>query len=478
MGLQTWNSIRALDFLTSLPDVDPQRIAVTGASGGGTQTFLLCAVDDRPAVAFPAVMVSTAMQGGCVCENSPLLRVGTNNVEIAALFAPKPLGMTGANDWTKEIETKGLPELKAIYGLYHEPDHVDAKYYSYEHNYNQVSRERMYLWLNRYLHLGYDEPIPEKPFTPVPPKELSVYDAEHPRPSDATDAKGLRQYLTDANRKQLSELSKHPDEYLRVVGTALRVMVHDSLPAKHSSPGFQLQSKKEEDGYRVEEGMIPASGDRHRVPMTRLMPSQWDGTVVVWVNPDGQSGLFASGQQLQPALRPLLERHIAVVAPDVFMTGSEAGSGKPAVLRQLADQEGRYSGFTFGYNRSLLAERVHDLLTVIAAARDMDGVKKIEVAGWGKAGPWALLACALAGDVVKKSVLDLNGFDFDRVKTATDEMMLPGALKYGGIFGLLPLLTGEVHLAHPPKNVSPDRVVPSQRVFLETLDAESAVKLL
>src|SRR5262249_47508999 len=99
MGLQTWNSVRALDFLTSLPDVDPRRIGVTGASGGGTQTFILCAIDDRPAVAFPAVMVCTQMQGGCVCENAPYLRQGTGNVEVAGLFAPKPLGMTGANDW-------------------------------------------------------------------------------------------------------------------------------------------------------------------------------------------------------------------------------------------------------------------------------------------------------------------------------------------------------------------------------------------
>src|SRR5205085_11400155 len=100
MGLQTWNSIRALDFLLSLPDVDSNRIGVTGASGGGTQTFILCAIDDRPTAAFPAVMVGTAMQGGCICENASYLRIGTTNIEIAGLTAPRPLGMSGANEWT------------------------------------------------------------------------------------------------------------------------------------------------------------------------------------------------------------------------------------------------------------------------------------------------------------------------------------------------------------------------------------------
>jgi dienelactone hydrolase len=106
LGLQTYNSLRALDWLSELPDVDPARIGVTGASGGVTQTFILCAIDSRPAVAFPAVMVSTAMQGGCTCENCSNLRIGTGNIEFAAMTAPRPLGMTGANDWTKEIATK------------------------------------------------------------------------------------------------------------------------------------------------------------------------------------------------------------------------------------------------------------------------------------------------------------------------------------------------------------------------------------
>ena len=114
MGLQTWNSVRGLDFLLSLPEVDPQRTAITGASGGGTQTMLAAAIDERIQLSFPVVMVSTAMQGGCTCETASLLRVNTGNV--MPLFA-QPRGMNSTDGWTKEMATKDFELQRSLRGL-------------------------------------------------------------------------------------------------------------------------------------------------------------------------------------------------------------------------------------------------------------------------------------------------------------------------------------------------------------------------
>jgi dienelactone hydrolase len=428
MGLQTWNSIRALDFLQSLPEVDAKRIGVTGASGGGTQTFILCAVDDRPTVAFPAVMVSTAMQGGCVCENCSHLRVGTGNIEIAGLFAPKPLALSGANDWTIDIERKGLPELKELYKLYGAEDRVLARCFpQFQHNYNQVSREVMYNWFNKHLKLGFPEPVVEKPFKPVPPKELSVYDEAHPRPSDSVDAARLRQYLTEQSDKQIKALlpkdEKTLAEYRRIFAAALRAMIHDDLPDADNVKEVQRGETEEHDGYSSRRYILTRKDQNERIPGLALWSPEFDGTVVIWIHPRGKASLFQDGKPVA-AVKQILDRKSAVFAVDLFGTGELTLDKPRAVDRQ-------YAGFTFGYNRALVAERVHDILTAVAFAKNYENVRTVHLAGFDKAGPWVLLARGLCGDAVSRTAADLNDFHFDKVQTSGDEMMLPGGLKYG-----------------------------------------------
>ena len=133
-------------------------------------------------------MVSTAMQGGCVCENCNLLRIDTGNAEFAGLFAPKPLSAIAANDWTSELATKGGPELQQLYSLLEAKDNVQIKpFLQFGHNFNYVSRGAMYEWMNKHLKLGANEPVVEEDFVPLSRTELSVWDEQHPKPPGGED---------------------------------------------------------------------------------------------------------------------------------------------------------------------------------------------------------------------------------------------------------------------------------------------------
>lgn len=152
LGLQLWNSLRIFDWASRLPGVDPKRIAVTGASGGATQTFLLTAVEDRVAVSIPVDMISASFQGGCVCENAEGLRNGTSNVEFAAIAAPRPmLVVSTSQDWTRDVPKIEYPAIRRIYELYGKGENVANAHFHSPHGYDRPTREAAYAFLSRHL---------------------------------------------------------------------------------------------------------------------------------------------------------------------------------------------------------------------------------------------------------------------------------------------------------------------------------------
>ncbi|HVV70335.1 MAG TPA: acetylxylan esterase, partial [Verrucomicrobiae bacterium] len=440
MGLQAWDSIRALDFLLSLPDVDPDRIGVTGASGGGTQTFILCALDPRPAVAFPAVMVSTAMQGGCTCENASLLRIDTGNVEFAAMFAPKPLGMTAADDWTKEMPSKGFPELKAHFAMMGAPENVMLKpLLHFGHNYNYVSRAAMYSWFNRHLHLGLREPIVEEDYQRLSIPEMSVWDEQHPKPEAGPDfERKLLRYLTESSGKQLNTACATLARYKEVVGGALEVMIGRNL---EEAGEVQLQEPKTQDIGSCSQtcGLLFNSTYHEQLPCVILEPRGGNKGTVIWVDEHGKSGLFAARRPTAD-VQKLLDSGLTVIAADLLLQGEFLHPGEGTPKNRVVNNPREFAGYTYCYNRPLFAQRVDDLMSLIKYARSRSpGANKVLVAGFRGAGPWVGAAVAQAGGTIQAAAIDTAGFRFGKLLDYQDPGFLPGGAKYGDLPGILAL---------------------------------------
>ena len=160
--------------------------------------------------------------------------------------------------------------------------------------------------------------------------------------------------------------------------------------------------------------------------------------------------MFNNGK-LVPAAKVLIDAGFAIAAPDVL------GVGENAFPKPFAVDKG-FAGYTYGYNRSLLANRVHDALTLVAFSTSVVNAKTVSLVGWGEFGPLAILTKALAGDAVAKTAADMNQFRFETIKDTSDSLLLSGAVKYGGLPAFLALCApGEV-LVHNHRGTASGRI--------------------
>jgi regulator of RNase E activity RraA/dienelactone hydrolase len=365
LGLQLWNSIRVVDFLETLPDVDKTRIGATGASGGGTQTFLLAAVDERVKFASPVNMISGIMQGGSACENAPGLRVGAFNVEIGAMMAPRPMLMVSATgDWTRNTLEEEHPAIKRIYDLYAKGDEVEAVRIDAPHNYNKDSREAVYRFFAKKVLGAKDlSEYKEKSFRgPQVQDLLSLHGRS--LPAGALDYNGVFSQWRGWVTRQVDSLSSL-DTRRRLLRLALGTEWPEEVLAQV-------------DGEKVVLSR-PGVGDR--------IPGLWfpgQGQPVVVIHPDGS----AAARQ-QPAIAKLIAAKRPVLLIDAFQTGAAQ-----------APRDRSHTHF-LTFNRSDDALRAQDIATAVKWLSTQAKGSQVEVLGVGKAAVWSRFAAAVLPVKVK-----------------------------------------------------------------------------
>ncbi len=419
-ALQLLTSIRAVDFVSGLPGVDPARIGCTGASGGGTQTFALYTADPRIAAAAPVNMISSTMQGGCVCENAPLIRYSNSNMEIGAMMAPKPLLMVAATgDWTRETPRVEYPAIRSVYALYGAEAKVESVQFDYGHNYNKDSREAVYRFFGRHLidpnrdWTGFTEPEHRKD----PDEALRVFPGEGPM--EGYKSMGQQEVIDGfiARNKAKWDAVLPADAggvkaFQEQYGTVLADVLGVAPPDPNGLRCERAGRAAEREGCMAERWVISRVAQGDAVPAVLFRGR--DNTpqdAVILVHGAGKAALIDPEKGGPgPLAAALAAKGKAVLVIDPFLAGDHQ---PPAESRSRDAMKVGVFPFLDTFEPTDAACRVQDVLTAAAflrARRDMTG--RIELAGLGGAGVACLLAAAVDPGIAAVAA-DLENFPLD-----------------------------------------------------------------
>jgi cephalosporin-C deacetylase-like acetyl esterase len=197
-GVECWNGIRAIDYLVSRPDVDGERIAVTGISGGGASTIWISAADERVKCAVPvsgmsdleSYVTNKVINGHCDC----MFLINTYGWEwttIAALIAPRPMLFANSDNdriFPMDGNRRIIARLRQLYKMYDKPELVDDYVSAGGHDYRPDLRVAIFKWINK--HLKNDTgPVKDAEFKLFPNEQLRVFAEDKDVPTDAINGK-------------------------------------------------------------------------------------------------------------------------------------------------------------------------------------------------------------------------------------------------------------------------------------------------
>ncbi len=427
-GLQCANSLRAVDFVASLPEVDATRIGCTGASGGASQSWFIAALDKRIKAIAPVCMFSSHFQGGCDCEEGPLLRTyGLTNFDILASLAPMPILLPSVDgDWTRCNPHYEIPLLKDVYRLYNAADRIENFHCHAVHNYNRNTREHVYAWFAK-LFLGADkgEIIPEEDIAVAPPEMLwhggKKPEAPSPEKISLTFEKLKKVFTANAldpgndftawqeSRREILREMLAPQEATRDV---VEMYIHAPFDIPNANVCPAYLSRRNIGDTVAEFFFEPVRNGNN-------------GEAFLFVVPQNLAELLPEGKYYH-AIAPLIEKGIYGIG--IEMLGGDATKGM--FDHCIFDNENWPEQTSF--LPSYFSMRVQDIVTAYVSLREK-GFRKITVFAPADSAPESLAACALLN--TPDAVIELSGVDdavWDR-----ELQHQPLIYKIGGIAGLV-----------------------------------------
>ncbi len=437
-ALQTWNSLRALDFLLSLREVDGRRIGCCGSSGGGTQTYLIASVDERVAVAVPTKMVSAHMQGGCICENPPLLRLDTSNPEICGLIAPRPiLLISDDGDWTNETPTYEFPFLKSIYRLLNAEDRCANAHFSEGHEFGRESRTAYYRFALRWL-AGLPEETAaqvEEPQGPIPDeKPLRVWGPDLPKPAGAASYTDVLQWIRRQSQRYLSQAIPRDQVELRRFRRTFGPYFQTVLTVPFSPPREmkdEVLQERQMEGQTVRKVRVNGSSPWGAGEVVLAESLDRRKEVVLLVRETDAGSALWNGVGEEAALAAQLIKRCAV--------------GAVSWIENLPSEDNAKIAFFTTYNRTRAAQRVCQVaLIYLWLSRRY---REVHLVGVGEGGLIVLLASSVL-PYKGKVVAELAQFDPEDDREFVRRLYLPLIRRVGDVKTAAALIAGRPLFVH------------------------------
>jgi dienelactone hydrolase len=255
-GVEAWNCVRALDYLETRPEVDPERFGVTGRSGGGAYSWWIAAIDERIKAAVPVAgitdlenhVVDGAVEGHCDC----MYMVNTyqwDYPQVAAMVAPRAL-LISNTDKDRIFPLEGVMrvhnKVRNIYRLYGAADELGVQITEGPHKDTQELHIHAFVWFNRFLK-GENPPIAKAAEKFFEPEQLKVFD-EYPR--DQQNTRIHEVFVAKAEQPAVpqssSDWQRQRDEWL----TALQQKSFRGWPQQPSALNLKKAFMVERDGIR------------------------------------------------------------------------------------------------------------------------------------------------------------------------------------------------------------------------------------
>jgi cephalosporin-C deacetylase-like acetyl esterase len=426
-----WDGIRALDYLVQRSDVDRDKIACTGTSGGGLQAELLSAVDPRIKVSIPVCY------GGCA-PDTPARR-GLTMTDVDALIAPKPLLMIEATGDPRSgvlAKRKRHELVSKLYEVLQASDRTQFAIFEEPHGYGEAIRRGAYRWLSRWLR-GTDpsaDSLAEEPILLEPESALACTTT-----GQVKTALGGETVFT-LNRAEAARIRDRQPlpqtrEAWRDWQRRLRSDVESRLAFVNTDASLRARTmdRLDKGSYLLEKVVYHSDPDIY-VPGLLFLPKQTGPRpAVVFVNEGGKTAAGA----VEDYLRPLAESGIAMFAIDSRGTGETAATA--------ASREGSYRGFTseeesrlsyesLSAGTTLLGMRTRDVLRAVDYLKTRSEINPamISVAGHGAGGLLAMHAAALDDRIrsaaVTGTLISYASIVENEIYAHRYSMFVPGAL--------------------------------------------------